>query len=338
MTPAAQPTPQTARKGPFNVACALAAALLILGVAADLSCAERLEDERLVFEEGYEVYSINGRGQDTTKVLAKVETRSGASAHERLFHAYFQPSLSPDGRRVACIRYRNYSPVRFNDPELIPIQSSEILIVSVHDGAETIVYTLPEGQFDALGPSRGVRKRSLSAPVFSLDGGEVFFLAGNRLLVYRLQHQSTEEVVRLPVGYAASTTPDYTTSTYIRLSADGKKVFALVDDPGTNVERGIWRIDLALREATKLWSGLLDERSVIDVRVVPREVDDEGAEALFGSREFPVLAPRFSSDRRYYFFVKLRLGFFAKMWIGGYDKVSGREFVVKTLRRGLYWE
>jgi len=70
----------------------------------------------------------------------------------------------------------------------------------------------------------------------------------------------------------------------------------------------------------------------------PPELDDAAIEALFGSREFPVLAPRFSADRRYYFFVKRRPGFFGRLWVAGYDREARREFTVRTLDRGLLWK
>jgi len=50
------------------------------------------------------------------------------------------------------------------------------------------------------------------------------------------------------------------------------------------------------------------------------------------------VAPRFSADRRFYFFVKSRFGFFGRLWVGGYDREARREFTVRTLRRGLLWK
>ena len=74
------------------------------------------------------------------------------------------------------------------------------------------------------------------------------------------------------------------------------------------------------------------------VRALPQKLDEEVIETLFGSREFPVLAPQFSKDRRFYFYYMWQEGFLAKWWIGGYDTARNKPFVVKTLHRRLYVE
>src|SRR2546425_12868925 len=93
------------------------------------------------------------------------------------------------------------------------------------------------------------------------------------------------------------------------------------------------------RAVAKLWGGpWFGSHSGRFDQPFPPELDDAAIEALFGSREFPVLAPRFSAGRRYYFFVKRRPGVFGRLWGAGYDREARRGFTGRTLGRGLLWK
>lgn len=71
---------------------------------------------------------------------------------------------------------------------------------------------------------------------------------------------------------------------------------------------------------------------------LPENLSDEAIKALFGSKYFPVMAPHFSKDGRFYFYFQWREGFFAKYWIGGFDTIKKKPFTVTTIRRAIYTE
>jgi hypothetical protein len=308
----------------------LAAALILAVVATGCLYIAGLPAEKFIYEDGLDIYTIDLDGQNVERILEKVQTRSGANAHERLHDVYFLPSLAPDGQRFACIRFRNYSPYRHNDPALNDLQSREIMIASLNGGSARVFYRVPQRESLAAGPPL----RALSGPIWSRDGRNILFLDGNRLLSVGEDGGDPQELAQLPAGTGAYEAPEHSVTSYIRLSVEGEIIFALTDRLGAY---SAWRIDPVSSHVTRLWSGRLG-RWVGSIEHVPAELDEETVAALFGSRELPVFGPRFSSNRRFYFFVKLHYGWFSKVWIGGYDRGPGREWVVKTLHRWLVVE
>src|SRR5437867_9354149 len=53
------------------------------------------------------VYLIDASGEQVTRVLERKQTRDGPGQWDQLYDEYFEPSLSPDGAYVACVRFRN---------------------------------------------------------------------------------------------------------------------------------------------------------------------------------------------------------------------------------------
>jgi hypothetical protein len=73
-------------------------------------------------------------------------------------------------------------------------------------------------------------------------------------------------------------------------------------------------------------------------RPLSREIDDEVGVTLFGSRGRPVYAPLHSTDGRLCFFGRHEIGRFGREWMVGYDRVTRREFEVRTMWRTLWWK
>jgi hypothetical protein len=309
----------------------LITALILAVIATGCLHIAGLPAERFIYEDRLDIYTIDLDGQNGERILEKVETRSGADYHELLHDVYFQPSLAPDGRRFVCIRFRNYSPYRHNDPALNDLQSREIVIASLNGGSARMLYRVPQRESLAAAPPL----RALSGPIWSRDGRNILFLDGNRLMSVREDGGDPQELAQLPAGTGAFEALEHSVTSYIRPSVEGGIIFALTGGPGG--PHSAWRIDPVSSHVTRLWSGRLGRR-VGSIEHVPAELDEETVAALFGSRELPVFGPRFSSNRRFYFFVKLDYGWISKVWIGGYDRESRREWVVKTLHRWLVVE
>ena len=327
----ASEVPNRGRPRPAPVSGIVAITLVVMTLAsAGCATADGLSQVRLVVGEDLNIHTMNGKGDEFHEVVLRRKT--GGTQRGALWDAYFQPSLAPDGGAVACIRFRNYTRLSSNDPALLPRQSSEIVIF--HPGrtgkrATQVVYSVPG--------EAGVVYR-LSSPIWSHDGRALFFVVGSRVLAYSLDTAETETVAELPSRVFAGFSEVDNAGTYLSLSRDGEHIFALLTEVAP-IAYSIWRIRWATRAVAKLWGGpWFGSHSGRFDQPFPPELDDAAIEALFGSREFPVLAPRFSADRRYYFFVKRRPGFFGRLWVAGYDREARREFTVRTLDRGLLWK
>ncbi len=100
----------------------LITALILTVIATGCLHIAGLPAEKFIYEDDLDIYTIDLDGQNVERILKKVETRSGVS-------------LAPEGRRFVCIRFRNYSPYRHNDPALNDLQSREIVIASLTGGS-----------------------------------------------------------------------------------------------------------------------------------------------------------------------------------------------------------
>ncbi len=302
----------------------LLSVLLAFGGCATAVPVDALRDATFAVENFNSVYLMDGSGEQVTRILERRQTRDGPGHLDRLYDDYVQPSLSPDGTHIACIRRRNDS-LGGNISELMPLQSSEVLVVRVSDRVERLVMSVP-----ATRPGRIYR---VSSPVWSTEGGRVFFFADRRVWSYSLDEARLEALVDLPIRYVGGLE---LIEQYLRVSRDGARLFALFFAPYQDV---VMEIDLADRKVKTLWSGKLSSRSVFDVdRPLPRELGEEVAQALFGSREFPVYTPQVSGDRRSYFFMRHKSGWFGRIWVAGYDRETRTEFEVRTMWRTLFWK
>lgn len=265
--------------------------LLLCGGCAASVPTDVLRDARFAVESPNSVYLLDGTGQQATPIRERRLTKDGPGIMDKLYDDYFAPSLSPDRSRIACLRFRNNS-AGGNIDELMPLQSVEVLLVRLADRSEQVVMSIPATE-------RGRVYRVL-APVWSPDGNRVFFAADRRVWVYVLGAARPEPVADFPEGFGGG----FQVRAYLRPSRDGDRLFGLLSRH-TRLARYdvIVSVDLASGKLTPVWTGSLRRAIEID-RPVAAEIDDEIVEALFGSREHPVDAPRASPDHRLYFFTR----------------------------------
>jgi hypothetical protein len=300
--------------------------VLLLAGCAPAIPQDALRSAHFAVESEGGVYLLDGAGERSVPVLTRRRTRDGPSHLDELYDVHAAPALSPDGSHVACLRARNHAPYR-SGGDLISIQSTEVLLVRLADGAEQVVVSIPAAR----------RGSVLLAPVWAADSARVYFGADHRVWAYALGASAPEPIVEIPADFYG----DFRLRGYLRLSRGGAALFALLErrNPSFATYDVIVRIDLADRTVTPLWTGKLSHGSVFEVdRPLSREIGSEVGGTLFGSRERPVYAPLPSEDGRFYFFRRHEMGLFGRRWVAGYDRVTRREFEVRTMWRALFWK
>jgi hypothetical protein len=303
---------------------------LVCGACAAGLPIDRLRDTTLSVESLGSVYLIDASGEHATPVLERKQTRARSDQLAQLFDEYYEPSLSPDGAYVACVRLRNNA--HWGDlVEPQPLQSSEIMIARVSDRSERVIMSVP----------RRAPAWNILAPVWSVEGDQIFFAVDRRVWSYALAGARLDPLVELPTRYFGGFTWDHGRGEYLRASSNGTRLFGLLRqgigrDPSNDA---IVEIDLTNGALSPLWSGTLSTGFSTEVdRPLPPQIGDDAAQALFGSREFPVFAPRHSRDRRFYFFGRHEVGWLGRVWVAGYDRETRREFEVRTMWRTLVWK
>jgi len=299
---------------------------LVSGACAAALPVDLLRDTRLAVESLGSVYLIDASGEQATPVLERKQTRARSERLAALYDEYFEPSLSPDGAYIACVRLRNNA--HWGDlAEPRPLQSSEVMLVRVSDRSERVIMSVP----------RSAPPWSILSPVWSVEGDRIFFAVDRRVWSYALAVGRLDPVADLPSHYFGGFVGDSLRGQYLRVSPDGSRLFALL---GERIGRdAVVEIELTNGTLRPLWSGELSSRSVFEIdRPLPAQIDDEAGHALFGSRELPVFAPRHSRDRRFYFFARHEMGWLGRIWVAGYDRETRREFEVRTMWRTLVWK
>jgi hypothetical protein len=280
-----------------------------------------VRDVQIAVESRHSVYLLSGTG-DRRLLLASRRSYAGATAHEELHDDYVAPSLSPDGSHVACIRLQDHGRYGRDVRVPLPPEMIQVLIVRLADRAEQLVLSTP-------GDGRG--GAGVLGPVWSRDGRRLFFAAGGRIWVHRSGDLRPESVAALPRSTRV-------TRHYLRVMPQSDRLVALLPGPSRS-DDAIAEIHPVTGAVTILWSGPLSSSAMRDVdRPLPAPIAADVAEALFGSPEWPVLAPHAAPDRRVYFFERFRQGPLGRRWIAGYDRATGTEFEVRTMWRTLWWE
>jgi hypothetical protein len=298
--------------------------LLLCGGCVASIPADVLRDAQFTVESKWSVYLLDGTGDRATSILPRRQTRDGQGPQAKRYDEYLEPSLSPDRTLVTCIRRTGGNSSLWYS-EWAPAESADVLVVRIADRSERVVMSIPV-------TSRGTAHTL--APVWSPDGKRIFFAVDQRIWSYVVSEERLEPVVDLPTDLRGT----FELRRYLRVSRDGAKLFALLDSYRRRTTyEAIVEVDLASRRLTPLWTGTLVHHIDID-RPLTATVDDDIAEALFGSREFPVFAPRVSGDPRVYFFSRHEMGLFGREWVAGYDRVTRKEFEVRTMWRTLFWK
>jgi len=282
---------------------ALLSALLFCGGCVSAVPIDPVRDTKFTVESVHSVYLLDGAGEQVTKVLERKQTRGGPSPQDQAYDDYFAPNLSPDGTHIACVRVRNNQTWGTFTDELRALQSSEVLIVRVSDRAERVVMSVPAKE-----PDRLIYR--VLAPVWSADGGRVFFVTDRRVWSYSLDEGRLEQIGELPTEYYGHFVEDTLRGEYLRVAHDGTRLFALLGvGGGYSFNDVIVEIDLTDRKLKTLWSGKLSRQSVFDISLpLPEQLSDDSVEALFGSREFPVFAPPVLQGSAFLFLREVQAG------------------------------
>ena len=299
--------------------------LLLCGGCAASIPPDVLRDAQFAVESRWSVYLLDGTGDQATPILPRRQTREASPGrYDKRYDEYLEPSLSPDRTLITCIRRVGGNSSMWN-LEYAPAESTDVLLVRIADRSERVVMPIPV-------TPRG--EAGTLAPVWSPDGTRIFFAVEHRIWSYVVSEERLEPVVDLPAGLGGR----FEGRRYLRVSRDGTRLFALLDSyRRLTTYDAIVEVALASKTLTPIWTGDLVRHIEID-RPLSATVDDEIAEALFGSREYPVFAPRVSPDRRLYFFDRYEMGLFGRRWIAGYDRVTRKEFEVRTMWRTLFWK
>jgi hypothetical protein len=171
---------------------------LVCGACAAGLPIDRLRDTTLSVESLGSVYLIDASGEHATPVLERKQTRARSDQLAQLFDEYYEPSLSPDGAYVACVRLGNNA--HWGDlVEPQPLQSSEIMIARVSDRSERVIMSVP----------RRAPAWNILAPVWSVEGDQIFFAVDRRVWSYALAGARLDPLVELPTRYFGGFTWDH---------------------------------------------------------------------------------------------------------------------------------
>jgi hypothetical protein len=235
---------------------------------------------------------------------------NGATRQKVIGGYYYQAVLSPDKTKVACVEDKDF----------------QVTIFDLNEKFES--RGRPKTIFNSQALSQGSKMSPVGCPLWSLDGQKIYFLNQNHLIVYDYQEKKTTSLFDFPDNQTGGQTDE---TGILRLSRGEDTLFAMLS---SGKDRLIfWSIKLGDNQGTQVASVPGD--SISEPRIPP-ELSEEMAEAFFGAKENPHLAPIYSPDHRYYFYYKKDSGFLAKERIEGYDKVSKEKFDVSTLSTSLY--
>lgn len=216
---------------------------------------------------------------------------------------YNQATLSPDRTKIACVHPGDFY----------------ITVYSLNAQGE------PEGKpkaiynFDALHTQGEVG--NACCPLWSPDGNKIYFMNQSYLAVYDYQARKTSILLDLPEGE----TGDELSHIFPK---DGNTLYAVTHDWGGL--KTIWSIDLGNNQATSIVS--VQSGYYQSFQFPPDSVPVEAYQALYGSKEHPVLEPVIPSGDRFYFYPGKKESTFETAYLAlGYDKTQNSQFVLSTL-------
>jgi hypothetical protein len=324
---------------------AAAALLSIVSVDCQVVHATSLPQDSVLFgveipRLGVSVFSASGRLRLALKPIPSAAplTDPGLEAYA---HAYFAPSIDPKQRYLVYVDCVGLV-LRGNDPQAF--EACSLLQRDLDSGAVRTILDPGPGLFP-------------DSPSWSDDGTSIALLLGTDAIT--MVPLTGTITARIPAVMTRPTSPDWGANRdYVRYGEDGRTLLVnLTDDcqatdhawscrmfASLDTQQGtIHRLDTTLG-ALNLSRGLyLPTRARFDgagneieqPTAPPKSAD---LERLLGDIDHPVYAPIFSGDRRCFFYVTFREGWFGSTWIEGHDRREHRTFRVKTLQRSLYSE
>lgn len=223
---------------------------------------------------------------------------------------YYQARISPDKTRVACIYLNDFY----------------ITILNLDGNFD--VDGKPKQVYNTQAQSSGSGLSHSHYPTWSVDGNKLYFTNANHLVVYDYQEKHTTVLFDFPENQTGGWSYE---SGNMALSKGGDALYCMLSDGPEKF--AFWKIDLNTNQGSLVTSATRE--SVLSFSFSPG-FPDELIEALFGSRENPVLGPIHSSDDRYFFYVDNEKGFLAKHLLMVYDKTLKTRSEVVTLETSLY--
>lgn len=223
---------------------------------------------------------------------------------------YYQPVLSPDKTKVACVYDKDFQITIFNLDGNFESQGK------------------PKTVFNPQALSQGSQMSSVCCPVWSTDGQKVYFLNMNHLIVYDYQEKKAASIFDFPDIQTGGQTPE---TGNMKLSKDGGSLFCMLSEGKDKL--AFWTISPGGNQGTQVANM---DRGAFNGLKFPGELSGEFVERLFGSNENPKLGAITSTDNRYFFYFREETGFLAKQTIQGFDKTTKENFEVVAFGTSIY--
>jgi len=272
-----------------------------------------LKDEVVLYGYNDEIYLTDGLGKTEKKLLNKIDNRS--DFNDRSYSVFFSPCLNKSGSKFIC----------FNDfylPKEIPNSGTKVLLADINSPINSTVLTvIPSGSGFVL------------SPIWSADETKIYYLINSSLIELDVLSRKSKKIFSFPVK-PASPVGGPSGETYIKLSADGNNIYALM--PHDNQIVNIFGFNLETNELRTYYTGiLLDDRGRANKNEI-KPLDKDVIEEMFGGLDFPVLSPQFTADKQYYYYQISKNGFFAKRWLGIFNIKLKKERDIKVFFRAMY--
>lgn len=186
----------------------------------------------------------------------------------------------------------------------------------------------PKTIYNTQAQSSGSGLSKSDYPTWSTDGNKLYFINANHLVVYDYQEKHTTVLFDFPENQKGGWSYE---SGNMALSKNGDALYCMLSDGPEKF--AFWKVDLGSDQGNLVTSATRE--SVLSFNFSP-DLPDELIEALFGSKENPVLGPVHSADDRYYFYLVNEKGFLAKHLLMAYDKTQKTRSEVVTLETSIY--
>jgi hypothetical protein len=244
---------------------------------------------------GEGIYLLSGDGSLNKKVIGGY---------------YYQPALSPDGTKIACVYDKSFQITIFN------LDANRDLVGQ------------PKNVYNSQAYSQESKPTPASCPVWSLDGQKLYFLNQNHLILYDYQLMRTTSLFDFPENQTGGQTQE---SGNMKLSKEGDSLFCMMSEGEDKLD--FWTVNLSANQGTQV-AGIC--RALLSDFKFPPEISGDVLENLFGSAENPAWGPIPSPDRRYFFYFRRDPGFPGKKRIEGFDRTTKEKFDVATLGYSLF--